>query len=241
MLESLLQAAAGITSGIYASSLATYTENTLAVVLTMLTVLALSIQIARSYFIRVLKKFTLRLAADIWWLLYIILRDASIFLVVFLGVMLYWPGIYQDFPIAVPFAPLAIDFFAMALVMILVVDTDENPLYNSLVSILVIIGSLLYLGGTILVTESPTALQVLPPTVSLSTSNIWGFANHYFNSINNPALSIYSFYICSAILGLCGLVAVLYSFKGGILNRNIEPKAKPIVKEVDPAQRQPVK
>ncbi len=241
MIDLLLQATsinATALSGIYVTSLATYTENTIAVILTLLSLLAVSIQIARVYFLRVLKKFTLRLAADIWWLLYVILRDASIFLMVFLGFMLFWPGIYQDFPIAVPFAPLAIDFFAMALVMILIVDTDENSFYNSIVTILVLIGAALYITGIILVTESPIALAILPPTVSASASNIWGFANQYFNSINNPALSIYTFYVTFTILLLCGLVAIVYSFKGGVFNRFLEPKPKPIVKDVEPAQQQ---
>ena len=219
--------------GNYVTAGSVYTENTLVVVLTMLTVLALSIQIARRYFIRILRKFTLRFAADIWWLIYVILRDASIFLVVFLGVMLFWPGIYQDFPIAVPFMPLAIDMFAIALVIMLVKDTEDDPFYNSIVSILVIIGSVLYLSGTILVTESAVQLAKLPPTVSASTSNIWGFAYHYFNTQTNPTLSIYTFYISAVILGICGLIAILYSFEGGIFDRKIEPKAKPIVKETD--------
>ncbi|MDE1865058.1 MAG: hypothetical protein KGH94_00245 [Candidatus Micrarchaeota archaeon] len=230
MLGFLLQAA----SGTYVAAGATFTENTIAVILTMIAVLALSIQIARGYFLRILRKFTLRLAADMWWLIYIILRDASIFLMVFLGFMFFWPGVYQDFPIGMPFAPLSIDLFAMALVMLLVVDTDEEPFYNSMLTILVIAGSLLYITGIVLVTESPVALSILPPTVSNSTSNIWGFANVYLNSVNNPSLSIYTFYVCFGILVLCGLVAILYSFKGGIFNRFIEPKPKPVVKDVMP-------
>ncbi len=235
LLDILLQAAltSGQIVGNYVTAGSIYTENTVIVILTMLTVLALSIQIARRYFIRILRKFTLRFAADIWWLIYVLLRDASIFLVVFLGVMLFWPGIYQDFPIAVPFMPLAVDMFAIALVLMLVKDTEDNSFYNSVVSILVIVGSVLYLFGTIFVTESAVQLAKLPPTVSANTSNIWGFAYQYFNSQNNPSLAIYSFYISLFILGICGLIAILYSFEGGIFDRKIEPKAKPLVKETD--------
>jgi hypothetical protein len=228
----LLQSAAT-----YVTAGSIYTENTIVVLITLLMVLALSVQIARNYFLRILRKFTLRLAADIWWLVYILLRDASIFLVVFLGFMLFWPAIYQDFPIAVPFEPLAIDFYAMALVLMLVADTDEVPLYNSIVTILVLIGTVLYITGVIFVTESATALAVLPATVSLSTSNIWGYFNANFNSINNPDLSIYTFYVTFGILSICGAVAIIYSFKGGIMNRTIEPKPKPAVKEtINPPQ-----
>ena len=234
----LLQASgSALNAATYVAAGSIYTENTVVVLITMLTVLALSVQIARGYFLRILKKFTLRLGADIWWLVYILLRDASIFLVVFLGFMLFWPAIYQDFPIAVPFMPLAIDFFAMALVLMLVVDTDEVPLYNSLMTILVLIGTVLYITGVIFVTEGATQLAVLPATVSLNQSNIWGYFNANFNSQNNPNLSMYSFYVTFGILGICGLVALLYSFRGGILNRLIEPKPKPAVKEtVNPPQ-----
>ena len=244
MLAILMQAASVVvnsttrSTNVYVTSLSTYTENTIVVLITLLSILAVSIQIARGYFLRILRKFTLRLAADIWWLLYVILRDASIFLSVFLGFLLFFPGIYQDFPIAMPFAPLAIDFFAMALVLMLVVDTEEEPFYNSILTILVIIATSLYITGMILVTESPVALAILPPTVSVSTNNIWGFANQYLNSVNNPTLSIYTFYFCFTILGLCGLVAILYSFKGGIFNRFLEPKSKPVVKNVVPPQKQ---
>jgi hypothetical protein len=228
----LLQSAAT-----YVTAGSIYTENTIVVLITLLMVLALSVQIARNYFLRILRKFTLRLAADIWWLVYILLRDASIFLVVFLGFMLFWPAIYQDFPIAVPFEPLAIDFYAMALVLMLVADTDEVPLYNSIVTILVLIGTVLYITGVIFVTESATALPVPPATVSLSTTNIWGYFNANFNSINNPDLSIYTFYVTFGILSICGAVAIIYSFKGGIMNRTIEPKPKPAVKEtINPPQ-----
>ncbi|MDE1851115.1 MAG: hypothetical protein KGH69_00285 [Candidatus Micrarchaeota archaeon] len=221
----------------YVSAGSIFVEGTIGVTLTMLTVLAISIQIARGYFLRILRKFTLRLAADIWWLLFVILRDASIFLVVFLGVMLFWPGIYQDIAIAVPFQPIAIDMFAIALVILLLKDTDEEPFYNSLITIFVLIGTVLYTTGTVFVTESAVQLAVLPPTVSDSSSNIWGFFNNNFNSINNPALSMYTFYVGFAILGLCGLIAIISSFKGGIFNRFVEPKPKPIVKETPEPQR----
>ena len=82
----------------YVNTLSVFTEATITITITLLMILAVSIQLVRVYFLRILKKFTLRLAADIWWLLFILLRDGAIFVVVFLGFMLFWPGIYQDFP-----------------------------------------------------------------------------------------------------------------------------------------------
>jgi hypothetical protein len=233
MLPIMLQGA----SQTYVTAASVYTENTITVLIMVLVVLAISMQIARGYFLRILRKFTLRLAADIWWLLFILLRDASIFLVLFLGVTLFWPGTYQDYPIAVPFQPLAIDFFAFALVLMLVKDTDEDPKYNSLLTVFIIIGAMLYIFGTVFITESATMLSPLPPTVSLSTSNPWGFLNAYFNSQNNPALAIYTFYITFALLLIAGGIAVMDSFKGSFPRKSIDISPKPVVKQ--PTEPQP--
>ncbi len=238
MLDLLLQASGLLpptNSSFYVATAATFTENTIAVMLTLLTILAVSIQIARGYFLRVLRKFTLRVAADIWWLLFVILRDASIFLVVFLGFMLFYPGTYQDFPIAVPAMPLAVDLYAIALVILLVKDTDEEPKWNTAITILVALGTVLYITGTIFVTESAVQLAKLPPTVSAQTSNIWGFMYTTFNSQTNPALSIYSFYICFGILAAAGLVAFVYGLKGGTPRNQIKTVPNPVVMVKDPA------
>ncbi len=222
----------------YLNAATIYTENTITVLLTLLTILALSIQVARGYFLRVLKKFTLRVAADVWWLIYVILRDASIFLIVFFGFMLFYPGIFQDFPIAVPFMPLAIDIFAIALVVMLVKDTDEDIKYNNILTILIAIGTFMYIFGTIFVTESATQLAKLPPTVSNSPTNIWGFTNLYFNSINNPALSIYSFYVGIAILVIAGLVALKYGLQFGVPRSSVITNPNPIIKTTQQPQTQ---
>lgn len=226
-------------SALYVATGATYTENTIVVLLTLLSILAISIQVARGYFLRVLRKFTLRVAADIWWLLFVVLRDASIFLMVFLGFMLFYPGIYQDFPIAMPVMPLAIDFYAIALVILLVKDTDEEPKWNTIITLLVGIGTILYIFGTIFVTESAVQLAVLPKTVLKTNSNIWGLLYNSMNSQLNPDLSIYSFYVCFAILVVCGAIAFRYGITGNMPRNSIKTTPNPIVKETQPAQAPP--
>ena len=224
---------------VYVTALATYSETTIANTIILIMLLALSVQVARKYFLRVLRKFTLRLAADIWWLLFVLIRDASIFLVVLMGFMLFWPGTYQDYAIAVPFQPIAIDFFAMALVLMLLKDTDEDRFYNGLLTLFVVIGTSLYAIGTIFVTESAVQLAVLPPTVSNAASNLWGFFNLNFNSMNNPALSIYTFYVGMGVLALCGLIVIVYSFMDGASSGSgkfSEPNPRPTIKETQPPQ-----
>lgn len=239
LIPLLLQAnAAANPSQVYVNAGSIFTEQTITVLLQLLVILAISMQIARPYFLRILRKFTLRLAADIWWLLFILLRDASIFLIVFLGAELFWPGTYGDYPVAVPFQPLAVDFFAMALVLMIVKDTDEEPKWNNLLTTFVAIGSLLYMFGTIFVTESAVFYTgaALPPTVSMGTGNFWGFMNMYFNSQNNPALAIYTFYVTLAILAICGGIVVRNAYspiapKQPGTPPEPQPKPVPMVKQ----------
>lgn len=238
-LGSLLLQAGGNAASTYVTAGSIYTENTITVLIETLTILAISMQIARGYFLRILRKFTLRLAADIWWLLFILLRDASIFVVVFLGFTLFWPGTFQDYPIAVPWQLLAIDFFAFALVLLLVKDTDEEPKYNRLLTVFVLIGTFMYVIGTTFVTESALALHTLPPTVSTSTGNIWGFFGTYFNSQNNVTMAIYSFYVTFTLLLLAGGMAIYSSFRGGgnMPKNDAKVKPNPVIKQ--PAAAQP--
>jgi hypothetical protein len=197
------------------AGLAVFVEETLAVVILLLMVLAISLQLARGYFLRILKKFTLRLTADLWWLIYILLRDLTVFLVLFLGLILFLPSADLTFGVAVPFMPLGIDLYAIALVIILVKNSDEESKYDTLVTTILALGTALYMIGTIGVTETPLALAVIPGTVSAASSNPWGFFNNYFSSIRNPALEMYSFYITFIILAACGLYAIMWSLKQG--------------------------
>ena len=190
-----------------------FTEQTVTLLVEIFVILAMFMQLSRGYFLRVLRKFTLRFAADIWWILFVLLRDGSIFIILFLGVTLFWPGTYQDYPIAMPFQLLGVDFFAFALVLLLLKDTDEEPKYNSLLSAFIMIGGLLILFGTIFVTENPVQTGISMPTVSSGTSNFWGYLYYTFASNQNPTLSIYSFYACIALLAIAGGTAFNWAMK----------------------------
>jgi hypothetical protein len=180
-------------------------ETTIAVALVFVTAMAFSLQIARGYFIRVLNKFTLRLGADIWWLAYILIRDALIFMSFVIGLLVFFPGTFLDYPLAVPFMPLAVVFFGAALVTKLYFDADDNRNAFRIVTVLVFIGTLLWITGTIFVTESPLQLSSLPAGVS-SSSGIWYTMFTTFSSQNNLALAMLSFQACFALLGIIGVL-----------------------------------
>ena len=210
-----------------ASGLDIYILETITVVLSLLMVIAISLQVARGYFLRILRKFTLRLTADLWWMVFIILRDLMVLLTVLLGLVVFMPAVDLVYPVAVPFEPLGIVLYAFALVLILTKDTDESAKYDTMITKLLGAGTGLYLLGVITVTETPLSLAVLPSTVSTSNGNIWGFFYNTFSSMSNPALYMYSFYISFALLAIAGILALKWSI--GQKDRKPATTPKPVV------------
>ena len=196
-------------------------ETTIVVALAFVSAMAFSLQIARGYFVRVLNKFTLRLGADIWWLAYVLIRDALIFMSFIMGLLVFFPGTFLDYPMAVPFMPLAVVFFGAALVSKLYVDADDNRNAFRLVTVLVFIGTLLWISGVIFVTESPLQLATLPPGIS-ATTGIWYTMAQVFNSQTNLGLTMASFEACFAALG----VIAVFGFAHPILHSRLPMRKK---------------
>ncbi len=209
------------TQGDLVSGGSVWLETTIAVALVFVSAMAFSLQIARGYFIRVLNKFTLRLGADIWWLAYVLIRDALIFMSFIMGLLVFFPGTFLDYPMAVPFMPLSVVFFGLALVTKLYVDADDNRKAFRIVTVLVFIGTLLWISGTIFVTETPLVLSTLPPGVSAS-SGIWYTMYTTFASTQNLGLAMSSFQACFAVLG----VVAVFGFAHPILHSRLPTRKK---------------
>lgn len=180
-------------------------ETTIAVAMVFVTAMAFSLQIARGYFLRTLEKFTLRLGADIWWLAYVLIRDALIFMSFVMGLLVFFPGTFQDYDIAVPFMPVAVVLFGVALVTKLYFDADESRNAFRAVTLLVFAGTALWIFGTVFVTETPLALATLPSGVS-STNGFWYSIYNTFSSRVNVGLSMATFDVTFAALGVIALV-----------------------------------
>ncbi len=198
-----------LTQGDLVSGGSIWLETTIAVAMVFVTAMAFSLQIARGYFLRTLEKFTLRLGADIWWLTYVLIRDGLMFTAFIMGLMVYLPGTFQDYDMAVPFMPLSVVLFGVALVTKLYFDADENRRVFRAVTILVFAGTALWIFGTIFVTETPLALGSLPAGVS-SSGGIWYSLYTTFSSKVNVNLSMATFDISFAALGAIGAVGLAH-------------------------------
>ena len=115
-----------------------------AAVLPMLWTFTLVMHFARPAIIRFLQSLTLRFGGDVWWLSYVLIRDALLVITLGLGLLFFMPNLYfvEGLPIT---APLSVLILFWALIVKIVRDPDEDPAAFRLMSVLLVIASFLYI------------------------------------------------------------------------------------------------
>jgi hypothetical protein len=189
-----------------------FVEGTIAAALVVLWVLAVALHLGRPYMVRTTGKFTLRLGADLWWIIYVALRDIIV-LQVFLGSFIFfYPDVVtgQDLPITGGVAAVC----AFAVLMIkLTTRGDSDIRWFRWQVVLLGIGAGLYITPYLLGTQA-TMLhgQHIDTLMPLLVSS------------KNPDLALPLCYL-SAATGLLGLGAVLYNL------RQAQPRRQPTTAE----------
>ena len=115
-----------------------------AAVLPMIWTFTLVMHFARPTVIRFLQSLTLRFGGDVWWLSYVLIRDALLVITLGLGMLFFMPNLYfvQGLPIT---APLSVLILFWALCVKIIRDPDEDPRAFRLLSVLLVIASVLYI------------------------------------------------------------------------------------------------
>lgn len=116
----------------------------LAAVLPMLWTFTLILHFSRPYMLRFLKTLTLRFGGDIWWLGYVLVRDALMVITLVLSVTFLFPNLYigLGLPLTAPLATVVL-FWALAVKFLR--DADDDPRAFRMVSILLVVASVLYI------------------------------------------------------------------------------------------------
>jgi hypothetical protein len=177
-----------------------FVEGTIAAALVLLWLLVVALQLARPYMLANLRKFTLRLGADLWWIIYIGVLNLLL-INVFLGsFVFFYPDVVagQDLPITGGLA--AVCAFAALVVKLMTRDSDVNS--QRLQGLLVGLGAVLYLGPYIL------GVQL----TNMHGQHVEQLAN-FFTSSRNPDLALPLCYISAALTGILALVAVVYNLR----------------------------
>lgn len=123
---------------------ATWLVLSLAAILPILWAFTLIVWFARPYVVRFLQSLTLRFGADVWWLSYVLMRDALLLVTLALSVIFLMPNLYigLGLPLTAPLATVVL-FWAVSLK--LVRDADDDPVVFRWVSVLLVVASVLYI------------------------------------------------------------------------------------------------
>jgi len=178
-----------------------FIEGTIAAVLVVLWVAALALHMARPYMAKTTGKFSLRLGADLWWIIYVGLRDI-ITLNVFLGSFIFfYPDVVtgQDLPVTGGLA--AVCAFAVVLIKLMTKGDADRRWFVAQV-LLLALGATLYLGPYLLGVQ----------TTLLSGQRLDQFGPLLVSSKNSD-LALPLCYLSAALAGILGLVAVGYNLR----------------------------
>ena len=188
-----------------------FVEGTIAAALVVLWTLALALHLGRPYMVRNTGKFTLRLGADLWWIVYVALRDL-ILVQVFLGSFIFfYPDVVagQDLPITGGLAAVCA-FGALLIKLITRGDADVNG-YRWQVT-LIGLGATLYIVpyflGSQMTELTGQRVDVIMPLLVSS---------------KNLDLALPLCYLSGALAGIGGVIAVIYNLRGTSVRRTSEP------------------
>jgi len=116
----------------------------IAAVLPIIWAFTLSLHFARPYALRFLQRLTLRFGGDVWWLSYVLFRDALLVITLCLSVVFLFPNLYLKVGVPIT-APLAALVLLWATMIKLERDPDDDPSAFRLQSSLLIVASVLYI------------------------------------------------------------------------------------------------
>ena len=180
-----------------------FIEGTIAAALVALWLLTVALYLARPYMAANVGKFSLRLGADLWWIIYVALRDILL-IQVFLGSFIFfYPDVVggRDLPITGGLA--AVCAFSVLLIKLMTKGDADLRWYR--IQVL-----LLGLGATLYIV--PYLLGVQVTQIGTDTSNQLAA---FFVSSQNPNLALPLCYLSGAVVGLLALVAVIYNLRQG--------------------------
>jgi hypothetical protein len=178
-----------------------FVEGTIAAALVVLWLLSVAMHLGRPYMVRNTGKFSLRLGADLWWIIYVALRDLILLQVLLGSFIFFYPDVVtgQDLPITGGLA--AVCAFAALLIELTTRGDADVDAYRWQV-LLIGLGATLYLVpyflGTQMTELTGQRVDVIMPLLVSS---------------KNPDLALPLCYLSAAVAGACGVIAVAYNLR----------------------------
>ncbi len=115
--------------------------------------MTLILHLGRPYVLRTLRRCGLRLGADIWWMSYVIMRDAVLLLTFAFSWVFFAPNIVTNdaLPITGPLAALCL---LLALAVKLSRRVDDDVMAYRLATVFLVLGATLYYGALVFAVEA---------------------------------------------------------------------------------------
>lgn len=193
-----------------------WTAQTLLNIGILLSFVSFLLHIGRPYFERIQSRIALRVAADIWWLIFVILRDGTLFLAVFFTFLNMNLDLMADIKMGLPFVPLATLTLTTSLLIKIFKNAEDFNFYYKLNNYLISIGALFNFIGFVFIMEAPGA------EYETAKHPFWQFMVS-LRSNKNPELATYTFYftIISMILVVIFAMSKLKKSKDVKKNSNV--------------------
>jgi hypothetical protein len=145
--------------------------STVAAMLPSLWAMTVILHLARPYMLRTIKKLSLRFGADVWWLGYVLVRDAVMLITFVLSLIFLFPNLVMTIPLPLT-APLAGVLLFASLYVKLLYDTDDDFQTYRVATALLAVGAAFYLIPQIFAIETTSQERLSGVTSFLtSTSN----------------------------------------------------------------------
>lgn len=173
-----------------------FLEGTLAAALPIIWLAILGLHLGRPYILDMIDRFTLRLGADLLWLIYVALRDLLIVSGVIMSFMFFFPDVVNTDPLPLTGGLAAVALFGVLLVK-LMGDPDHNLRAFRITTVLLAIGAALYFVPYVLGTQGSFAFS---PSLVTNTNQQW---------------AVIIAYISIVLLAVMGLVAAIYALRTG--------------------------
>lgn len=168
----------------------------------LFSIVSFLLHIGRPYFDRILSRFSLRVAADIWWIVYVVLRDGTLFVALLFGLSHLNLDIMSDIKVGLPFVPLGTVALAGALLLKVFSNAEDINTSFRRATYLVSVGAFLNTIGYVLVMEG--AGEEYP-----AAKNFFWQWMESLRSNQNPQLATIVFYISWFLLVCLATTATL--------------------------------
>ena len=180
-----------------------FLEGTLAAALPIVWIILLGLHLGRPYILEMIDGFTLRLGADLLWLIYIALRDLLVVSGVVMSFMFFFPDVVITDSLPITGGLAACALFGVLLVK-LMSDPDRQLRAYLLTSLLLGLGAALYF--------TPFVLGVQANAIAAGRL---GAVSAFLVTSSNQVWAVGFAYVSVAALAIMGAVAVVYVLRTG--------------------------